>query len=58
MCVSMRGAHMKRVTEKAVEVSVCKEKGMIVIQGGGNGLLNREYSDITVKMIVDAVQSQ
>ena len=55
-CVSMRGAHMKTVTEKAVEVSAGREDGLMVIQGGGNGLLDRE-SDATVKIIVDAVQA-
>lgn len=38
------------VTEKAVEVSVGREKGMIIIQGGGNGLLHRE-SGATLEII-------
>ena len=54
-CVSMRGAQMKSVTEKAVEVSVGREEGLIVIQGGGNGLLERKC-DETVKMIIETVQ--
>lgn len=54
-CVSLSGAHMKRVTEKAVETSEEMGEGMIVIQGGGNGLLDTGPDD-TVKMVVDAVK--
>lgn len=55
-CTSLSGAKITDIRKKVEEEAASMEDGMLIIQGGGNGL---EYvgEDETVRNVVDAVRS-
>ena len=55
-CICRKGAKVDTIVKEAEEAALGMNDGMIVIQGGGNGLTDRD-EDESVKMVLDGVRN-